>query len=138
MRLEIIICLSIIIVIVVVAVYWIRIVSYGYWFCELTDDFFEIIRKIELAKNDEEKSNVQQTIISKYIRIIYDPNNFNSLFFELDYIIIKIQSYYEVIEKKEKFFRLEDWNRIQSTKKNLQDKINRIKYEEWIHGYRKL
>ena len=138
MRLEIIICLSIIIVIVVVAVYWIRIVSYGYWFCELTDDFFEIIRKIELAKNDEEKSNVQQTIISKYIRIIYDPNNFNSLFFELDYIIIKIQSYYELIEKKEKFFRLEDWNRIQSTKKNLQDKINRIKYEEWIHGYRKL
>ena len=139
MRLETIICLSIItIVVLVVVVYYLRVISCGYWFCELSNDFFEIIRIIKFINENDRESNTIHVISGNYIRVVYEPGNYRTIFFELDYIIIKIQSFYQVIENKEGFFRYEDWNKIQKIEKEFREKINRIKYQEWIHGYRRV
>lgn len=136
MRFGIIICLIVLLFIVVVF-YRRRTVSLGYWFCKLSEEFFELLKKVKEIQDNPEIKDVRQAVLTDNIKFCYEPNNWKFTFFQYDIIIAKILDIYSLIEFKERFFRVEDWKKIENIHRQLNDEMAHIKYLKWVHGYRK-
>lgn len=137
MRYVTIIC--IIVLLLIVAILYRRwIVSKGYWFCQLSKEFFEVVKKVDDIANNPEIKDVEKVIFTDHIKITYIPNNWTMIFFQYDVIIAHIRDLYSHIENKEKCFRSKDWREVEIINRQFKDEIAHIKYLEWIHGYRKV
>ena len=138
MRYELIIFLIVLIVITIVMLYKIRIVSAGYWFCELSKEFVLLLQKVKEIQKNEEMKEISQVVRSTSIKIDYSPEKPELLYYQYEVIISRIEKLYRIIENKEKHFRVSDWREVERAYDKFKEHVYHIRFEEWKYGYKKV
>ena len=115
-----------------------KVVECGSLFCQLVDELESAFRKAEKIRNDENICNVEQAIIEQHIKMLYNPERMDLYYAQFELFCIEIFDIYDSIERQEKHFRSDDWERVEEAKDSLDQLFQHIRYEEWRRSYRKV
>ena len=108
-------------------------------FMVLSESIFYIYGEYLESQRDVMEKKVERvpvTIIAEHALYQYDPDNEDDNYAQFLLFFSILNDHYDEIKKNEFFLRSDDFEKIEETKKHIDEICHHIEYQMWLSGYK--